>query len=115
MKFTIQPSKPDWWFWFITLALLIAGFAWDPLAFQGVAAISLFQILYFTILRKSLIDFSTQVRIFYALIAVGALFDPTHILFAALIVGTMMVTFFDRCILARILVHMPWNRGIELT
>jgi hypothetical protein len=32
-----------------------------------------------------------------------------------LLVGTFMVTFFGRCIIARVLAMMPWNKGVQLT
>lgn len=37
------------------------------------------------------------------------LVDPTRLLFGLMFLGTIMVTFFDRCTIARVLLLMPWN------
>jgi len=35
-------------------------------------------------------------------------------IYAILLLGTIMVTFFARCSIALVLKHMPWNRGREV-
>jgi len=56
-----------------------------------------------------------QVRAVYCALTIVALFDPTRLFYWALLVGTIIVTFFDRCIIARVLAHMPWNKGAALS
>jgi len=51
----------------------------------------------------------------YFVFTVLAFFDPTRILYWMLLVGTVMVTLFDRCIIARVLVRMPWNKDVKLS
>lgn len=114
MKFKIVPQSIEWWFWAVTLAAMIFGFANILAGFVIVVLVSAIQVVYFWVLR-GFVAFPTQVRTAYLACAVLAFFDPTRIFFGALLVGTLMVTFFDRCIIARVLVHMPWNKNVKLT
>lgn len=114
MKFKIAPQSLEWWFWAVTLAAMIAGFAGLREGFLVVMLVSAIQSAYFWALR-GFAAFPTQVRTVYFAFTVIAFFDPTMIFYAALLVGTFMVTFFDRCIIARVLVHMPWNKDVKLS
>ena len=114
MKFTINPRTIEWWYWLVTFILIIAALAgWEP-GYQGVMLVSAWQVVHFSA-SKGLGAFPTQVRWFYFLITLTALLPAIRLyVYAALLVGTTMVTFFDRCILARILILMPWNKGQQL-
>ena len=76
--------------------------------------VSAVQVAYFWALR-GFTAFPTQVRTVYFAFTVIGFFDPTKIFYAALLVGTFMVTFFDRCFIARVLVRMPWNKDVKLS
>lgn len=125
MKFRIEPNTLDWWYWAITLLCMITGLAAAYQAgeqaarlslygFYGVIAISWVQVVHF-FARTGAVSFPSQVRFVYALFVTIALFDPTYLFYWMLLVGTVMVTFFNRCIIARVLVLMPWNKGVHLT
>lgn len=114
MKFKIAPNSLEWWFWAVTLAAMIAGFAGLREGFLAVMLVSAVQVAYFWG-RRGFAAFPTQVRSVYFLMTVIAFFDPTRIFYAALLLGTVMVTFFDRCFIARVLVRMPWNKDVKLS
>lgn len=114
MKFKIDARSIYWWYWALTLVAMIAGLAGWREGFWIVMIVSAIQTLHFWA-SSGFAAFPTQVRTVYFAFTVLAFFDPTRILYAALLVGTFMVTFFDRCIIARVLVHMPWNKGVQLT
>lgn len=114
MKLAINLKSLEWWFWFVTLVAMIVGLSGQVVGFYGVILVSVVQFIYFTA-RLGFAAFPTQVRFVYGLFTIIALFDPTRLFYWALLVGTVMVTLFDRCIIARVLVHMPWNKGIKLT
>ena len=40
--------------------------------------------------------------------------DVRIIIFALLLLGTVLVTFFERCSIALVLQHMPWNQDREV-
>lgn len=114
MKFKINLQSIEWWYWFITLIAMIAGLLGSILGFYVVIIVSIVQFIHFAI-KSGLTAFPTQVRFVYGLFSILALFDPTRIFYLLLLVGTVMVTFFDRCIIARGLILMPWNKGIKLS
>lgn len=114
MKFKIDLQSLEWWFWAVTLIAMISGLAGVPEGFIVVVLVSAIQVVYFWALR-GFMAFPTQVRTVYGAFTVIAFFDPTRILYAVLLVGTFMVTFFDRCIIARVLIHMPWNKDVKLS
>jgi len=115
MQFKMDVKTIDWWFWAVTLFLIITALAgWRP-GYYLVMAISAVQVVYFTWTKRSLVAFPTQVRIFYFLITLFGLIQLLRVpFFIVLLIGTFMVTFFDRCTLARILLYMPWNRDVQL-
>ena len=114
MKLAINLKSLEWWFWGVTLAALITGLAGVEEGFYVVVATSVVQFVYFT-LRQGMTAFPTQVRLVYGLVTIIFLFDPTRIGYWLLLVGTVMVTLFNRCIIARLLLLMPWNKDVTLS
>ena len=125
MKFAINLKSREWWYWALTLICMITGLAANYMegeqmahlsayGFYGVIAISVVQTIEF-IFTKGAAAFPSQVREVYTAFVIIALFDPTRIFYWVLLVGTIMVTFFVRCIIARVLVMMPWNKDVKLT
>lgn len=114
MKLSIDLKSLKWWYWFVTLVAMITGLSGVHEGFYVVIAVSVVQFVHFVI-SNGFAAFPTQVRFVYAIFVIVALFDPSRIFYWALLVGTVMVTFFDRCIIARVLVLMPWNKGVKLS
>jgi hypothetical protein len=113
MKLAIDLKSLKWWYWFVTLLAMIAGLSGVRAGFYAVIAVSVVQFVHFTF-ASGFTAFPTQVRLVYAIFVTLALFDPSGIFYWALLVGTVMVTLFDRCIIARVLVLMPWNKDVKL-
>jgi hypothetical protein len=109
MKFTIAPTTIGWWYWFLTLLAMIAGLAGWPTGFTLVVLISGVQFVHYFV-TDGFAALSTQVRLVYGAFTVIALADPTRVLWWVMLAGTVMVTFFDRCMIAVALQKMPWNR-----
>ena len=112
MQLTIETNKIDWWFWAVTLVfILVALFGWAP-AYYVVMIISLIQVAYFA-QKDGMLAFATQVRIFYFAVTILALWSVIRFpLFILLLIGTTMVTFTGRCMLALVLKQMPWNKNL---
>ena len=112
VELAIETNKIDWWFWAITLVfIIIALFGWLA-AYYAVMAISGIHVLYF-VQRDGKSAFTTQVRIFYFVVTLLGLWTAIRLpIFILLFLGTVMVTFTGRCILALILKMMPWNKNI---
>ncbi len=125
MTFSINLNSREWWYWALTLVCMVVGLGGNYMAgdqaaqisaygFYGVIAISVVQTVEY-IARTGAFSFQSQVREVYTVFVIIALFDPTRIFYWMLLVGTVMVTFVGRCIIARVLVMMPWNKGVQLT
>lgn len=114
MKLTIDFKSLEWWYWFVTLVAMITGLSGVVEGFYVVILVSVIQFTHFMISR-GFTAFPTQVRFVYGIFTIIALFDPTHIFYWVLLIGTVMVTLFDRCIIARVLILMPWNKNEKLS
>jgi len=114
MKIVIDLKSMEWWIWSVTLALLIAAVAgWTP-GYLTVIIVSFLQIPYIALKSKSIVSFASQVRIFYFGLTLVGLWEAGRVyMFAALIVGTVMVVLFDRCSIALVLKKMPWNADVN--
>lgn len=112
MELKIDLKGVQWWFWAVTLVFIcsaIAGWTWG---YYLVMAISGVQVLFFWMREQSLSGFQTQVRIVYfAFTLFGFWPEARFFIYVALLLGTIMVTLFDRCFIARVLKQMPWNRS----
>ena len=114
MELTIKAREVDWWFWAITLVFIGAALAgWIP-GYYAVMILSGIQIIYFTIHEGSFVGFQTQVRIVYFAITLFGLSELLRIpIYILLAIGTVMVTFLDRCSIALVLKMLPWNRDMR--
>jgi hypothetical protein len=115
MALKTDPTDIRWWFWALTLAFIVAAIAgWTP-AYYVVMVISGLQVLFFLAQEKSLSTFPSQIRMAYFALTLSGLWSEVRLpIYALLLLGTVMVTFFGRCAIALILERMPWNRGREV-
>ena len=114
MKLKIDFKSFEWWYWFITLIAIIIGISGKVEGFYFVILISIIQFIHFTI-SSGFTALSTQVRLVYGIFTIIAFFDPTRIIYWVLIIGTIMVVLFDKCMIATILSSMPWNKNEKLS
>jgi hypothetical protein len=115
MELKIHTGDIRWWFWAITLVFIIAAITIWPPAYLVVMIISAAQVIFFLVQEKSLSAFPVQIReVYFAFTLFGFWPEARLIIYILLLVGTVMVVFFDRCSIALLLKHMPWNRGREV-
>ena len=111
MKVIVDPNKIDWWFWTVTLILIITALLGWNMGYYFVMIISAIQILFFWNRSKSLMEFDTQVRIaYFAFTLLGLSNTIRFLIYFLLFLGTVMVVFFNRCGIAFVLKKMPWNK-----
>jgi len=115
MELNIKTTNIRWWFWATTLGFMIAALAgWTP-GYAIVMSISAVQIFFFLAQEKSLSAFPVQIRVTYFAFTLFGLWPGLRLyIYTILLVGTFMVTFFARCVIALMLKQMPWNRGREV-
>ncbi len=109
MELKIDLRSYEWWYWAVTLIAIIVGLTGVKESFYLVVAISVIQFMHFAV-SQGFSSVPTQVRLVYAIFTIIGLLDPTHIFYWVLLVGTIMVVLFDRCMIIKILMLMPWNR-----
>jgi hypothetical protein len=102
-------------YWQVTALLLAAHFAGWAGGLPLAIALTAGQVLHFGAYRRTLQALDVQVRIGYAgllmLGSVGPLW-PIHLV---QFVGVNALLVAEYCLLARLLVLMPWNRGVPLS
>jgi hypothetical protein len=112
MRFKPAPKDVRWWFWLATLLVVVAALAgWKPGYFLTIS-LSLVHALFFIEETKGVTDFETQIRVAYFALTLFGLVPYARVaVFLALLAETVMITFFDRCLIARVLMRTPWNRN----
>jgi hypothetical protein len=115
MELKTDRTDIRWWFWAVTLVFIVAAVVgWSP-GYYIVMAISGIQVLFFLAQEKSLSAFPTQIRIVYFAFTLFGLWPQVRLfIYAILLIGTVMVTFFARYVIALLLKQMPWNRSREV-
>ncbi len=114
MKLSIKYQEFDWWFWaFIGGGIGLGLLGWAP-GFSIALGVSIGNLLYYIFKDQSLISFAVQVREVWLVLMLLALIPWLSWFYYLLFIGMVLVVFFDRCGIARVLVLMPWNKGVEL-
>ena len=115
MELKINATDFRWWFWAVTLVFILAALiGWAP-GYYVVIGVSAVQVMYFVAQERSLIAFPSQIRVVYfSLTLLGLWPEVRFFIYVLLLVGTVLVTFFERCSIALALRHMPWNQGREV-
>jgi len=115
MKLKIDAHDIRWWFWLVTLVFIIAALLGWHAAYYIVMVISAVQVIFFFFQEKSLSSYPVQIRVVYFAISLFGLWPGVSLFFYIfLLLGTIMVTFFGRCIIAMGLKYMPWNKDRQI-
>ena len=97
-----------WWTWALTALLLVAGICGIDSAFLGAMIVTLVQAGVVLMRDRQFTAFSVQLRVAYFLLLIVAYPEPMRWLYWLPAVGTLALTVFGYCILARILSLLPW-------
>ncbi|MFZ5551451.1 MAG: hypothetical protein ACOZJX_22340 [Pseudomonadota bacterium] len=102
-------------YWQVTALLLAAHFAGWAGGLPLAVSLTVWQALHFGAYRRTLRALDVQVRIGYAgLLMLGSL-GPLWLIHLVQFVGVNAMLVADYCLLARVMVLMPWNRGVPLS
>jgi hypothetical protein len=102
-------------YWQLTALLLAAHFAgWAP-GVPLAIALTAWQVVHFGWVRGTPRTLDVQVRVAYTGLLMLGLVEPLWPIHVVQFVGVNALLVFDYCLLARVLVLMPWNRGEPLT
>ena len=112
MKLKLELADIFWWFWAITLVFIVTALAGWVAGYYLVMAISAIQLVLFLGREKNLLAYPVQIRIVYFAWTLTGLWAAGRVvLYALLLLGTVMVVFFGRCSISLMLKYMPWNRN----
>ncbi len=114
MKLTVKHQTPDWWFWAIICAAIGLGLIGLPWGYPAALAVSVANLIYFIARDRSLTSFPVQVREVWLAFMLIVMLPGMGWLYLPLFLGMTLVAFFDHCGIARMLVLMPWNKGVTL-
>jgi len=109
--FMIDYREPSWWYWLVTACLLTAGVAGHGGAFLLAIALTVFQLIHFTIRARSITAFPVQVRFWYLILLLVALPGPLQMIYWVPTIGTWAQLIFGYCAMARCVSLFPWNRN----
>lgn len=108
--FMINYREMSWWYWLVTACLLTAGLAGYPVGFPLAIALTLVQIIHFTLRDGSIGAFPVQVRFWYLVLLLVALPQPLNVIYWIPTIGTWAQLIFGYCTMARCVSLLPWNR-----
>lgn len=113
--FMIDYRELGWWYWFATASLLSALIAGFQIGFFMVIGLTLFHLMHFIIRENNITAFSVQVRFWYLILILFALFEPMQILIWLPAAGTWVQLIFGYSTMARCVSLLPWNRDEKLS
>jgi hypothetical protein len=102
-------------YWQLTALLLAAHFGGWAGGLPLAVALNLLQTLHFIWARRGLRAFDVQVRLGYLGLLLLGLLGPLWPIHVVQFVGVNAMLLADYCLLARLLVLLPWNRAVPLT
>jgi len=108
--FMIDYKEISWWYWLATVCLLMAGLAVNPDYYFLAIALTIIQIIHFSIRERSITAFPVQVRFWYMALLLVSLPQPMQWLYWVPVVGTWAQLIFGYCTMARCVSLLPWNR-----
>jgi len=114
MKLVMKYNQIDWWPWMLIGSGIGIGLLGFVHGFVMATIISALNLVYYIIRDKSVISFPVQVRLVWMVFMLIAIWPPMSWFYWPLFAGMVLVVFFDRCGIARVLVKMPWNRDVAL-
>ena len=115
MKLSIKYDELQWWFWaaiLVTIGLGLIGAGWG---YTVALAVSIANLAYYIFRDMSVVSFPVQVREVWLVFMLLAMLPGMGWLYFLLFAGVILVVFFDRCGIARVLILMPWNKDVKLS
>lgn len=109
--FMIDYKELSWWYWLVTVFLLMAGLAGYPDFYFLAIGLTLFQVIHFAFREHKISAFPVQVRFWYMVLLIVSLPAPMHWLYWIPTVGTWAQLIFGYCTMARCVSLFPWNRN----
>jgi hypothetical protein len=99
-----------WWYWLMTIPLLMHGLSGRSSGFYSAMALCAIQAAHFWWQERNLTAFPVQVRIAYLGLLILGLQEPLSWVHWLQLIGTSTRVSVGYCLLARTVSLLPWNR-----
>ena len=104
-----------WWYWLASTICLWLAVTIYPMAYEWALLIAAVQLVHFSFVQGSITKFPVQIRLGYLSFLLLALPEGFEWTLWIPAVGTLARVLFGYCIMARMLMLLPFNRQINLT
>jgi len=113
--FMLDYKDYGWWYWLVSSICLWLTLTVDPLAYNLALIIAVVQLVHFSIAEGGLTKFPVQIRLGYLSFLLISMPESMQWMLWLPAVGTVARVVFGYCLMARMLMLMPFNREIELS
>lgn len=104
-----------WWYWLASTICLWFAVMSYPVAYEWALLIACTQLIHFAVAEKGISHFPVQIRLGYLSFLLLAMPEGFQWLLWVPAVGTLMRVLFGYCIMARMLMMLPFNREVDLS
>ena len=113
--FMLDYKDLSWWYWLASTACLWFAVTVEPSAYHAAIGIGVWQLFHFAFREQSLSAFPVQIRLGYLSFLLMAMPETMQWLLWVPAIGTALRVIFGYCIMARMLMLLPFNRIQILT
>lgn len=103
-----------WWYWLASTICLWLAVTIQPAAYEWALIIAVVQLLHFSLAEGGLAKFPIQIRLGYLAFLLLSMPEGLQWLLWVPAIGTLARVLFGYCIMARMLMLLPFNRNVTL-
>lgn len=113
--FMLDYKDYGWWYWVASTLCLWVAVTTEPAAYNLALIIGVVQLTHFTFAEGGLTKFPVQIRLGYLSFLLLAMPEGLQLLQWVPAFGTLARVLFGYCIMARMLMLLPFNRTVALS
>ena len=113
--FMFDYKDHGWWYWLASTVCLWIAVTVNPLAYELALIIAAVQLVHFSFAEGGLKKFPVQIRLGYLSFLLLSMPESMQWLLWVPALGTLARVLFGYCIMARMLMLLPFNRQIALS
>ena len=113
--FMFDYKDHGWWYWLASTVCLWVAVTVNPFAYEVALIIAVVQLVHFSFAEGGLTKFPVQIRLGYLSFLLLSMPESMQWLLWVPAIGTLARVLFGYCIMARMLMLLPFNRQITLS
>jgi len=111
----LEYNEISWYYWLITVALLLHGVFLNNNSFGLVIGLSAIQVIHYLIKTREVTSFEVQFRMCFLMLMMLAQYPLLSWFYFLALFGLIAQLLFSYCLLEKCLKLMPWNRQTPLS